>query len=382
MYIWEQPQWPEWQFDLARLAGRLAEVRHLQGRLIGRMEALGFQLQNEAELSTLTQDIIKTSEIEGEKLPAEQVRSSLAYRLGLNVGALPAVDRHVDGMVEMMLDATHNYARPLTAKRLFSWHGALFPTGRSGMLKVRVATWRTDAAGPMQVVSGAFGHEKVHYQAPPATQLEQEMAVFLTWFNAANSTIDPVLKAGVAHLWFVTLHPFEDGNGRIARAIGDMALARSEATSRRFYSLSAQLRHNRSQYYQMLEQTQKGTLEVTCWLEWFLENLMQALTRAEETLAQVLEKARFWERHTGKTLNQRQVQLLNRLLDGFEGKLTSSKWAKLAKCSQDTALRDIAALVEYGILRRTDAAGRSTGYELLLTEAATATSNNKQAWER
>ncbi len=371
MYIWEQPQWPEWQFDLARLAGPLAEVRHLQGRLIGRMEALGFQLQDEAELSTLTLDIIKTSEIEGEKLPAEQVRSSLAYRLGLDVGALPAVDPHVDGMVEMMLDATHNYAHPLTAKRLFSWHGALFPTGRSGMAKVLVASWRTDATGPMQVISGAFGHEKVHFQAPPAAWLEREMSGFLTWFNAASSTIDPVLKAGLAHLWFVTLHPFEDGNGRIARAIGDMALARSEATSRRFYSLSAQLRHNRSQYYQVLEQTQKGALEVTCWLEWFLQNLRQALTRAEETLAQVLAKARFWERHTGKTLNQRQVLVLNRLLDRFEGKLTSSKWAKLAKCSQDTALRDIAALVNYGILRRTDAAGRSTGYELLLAETGT-----------
>ncbi len=368
MYIWELPQWPDWKFDLARLAGPLAEVRHLQGRLIGRMEALGFPLQDQAELSTLTQDVIKSSEIEGEQLNAEQVRSSLARRLGVDIGALAPVDRHIDGVVEMMLDATRQYAQPLTKERLFAWHGALFPTGRSGLAVVRVAQWRDDAAGPMQVVSGAFGHETVHFQAPPATCLEFEMDRFLVWFNAENSGGDPVLKAGLAHLWFVTLHPFEDGNGRIARAIGDMALARSEGTSRRFYSLSAQLRHNRSQYYHMLEQTQKGTLEITCWLEWFLVNLKQSLTRAEETLAQVFAKARFWEQCKAQSLNQRQIMMLNRLLDGFEGKLTSSKWAKLAKCSQDTALRDIAALVEYGILRRTDAAGRSTGYELLLTE--------------
>lgn len=351
---------------MLRLAGALADTRHAQGRLIGRMEALGFPLQDQAELSTLTQDVIKSSEIEGEHLNVEQVRSSLARRLGVEIGALAPVDRHIDGVVEMMLDATRQYAQPLTKERLFAWHGALFPTGRSGLAVVRVAQWRDDAAGPMQVVSGAFGHEKVHYQAPPAACLEAEMTRFLAWFNAENTGIDPVLKAGLAHLWFVTLHPFEDGNGRIARAIGDMALARSEGTSRRFYSLSAQIRYNRSDYYRMLEQTQQGSMDSTRWLEWFLNSLGQALQQAEITLAQVLIKARFWEQCKTRSLNQRQVILLNRLLDGFEGKLTSSKWAKLANCSQDTALRDITQLLEYGLLRRSEAAGRSTGYELML----------------
>jgi len=366
MYIWELPQWPDWQFDMLRLAGALADTRHVQGRLIGRMEALGFPLQDQAELSTLTQDVIKSSEIEGEQLNAEQVRSSLARRLGVEIGALAPVDRHVDGVVEMMLDATRQYAQPLTKERLFAWHGALFPTGRSGLTVVRVAQWRDDAAGPMQVVSGAFGHEKVHYQAPPAACLDAEMDSFLVWFNTEDSGIDPVLKAGLAHLWFVTLHPFEDGNGRIARAIGDMALARSEGTNRRFYSLSARIRYNRSGYYRMLEQTQKGGLDITRWLDWFLKTLGQALQQAEITLAQVLIKARFWEQCKTRSLNQRQIMLLNRLLDGFEGKLTSSKWAKLANCSQDTALRDITQLLEYGLLRRSEAAGRSTGYELIL----------------
>jgi len=366
MYIWEQQQWPNWQFDLTRLTGMLSEARHRQGRLIGRMETLGFSLQDEAELSTLTLDVVKNSEIEGENLNAEQVRSSLARRLGLDIGAIAPADRHVDGVVEMMLDATRNYTQPLSADRLFAWHGALFPTGRSGLATVRVAAWRDDAAGPMQVVSGAFGHERVHYQAPPAACLGQEMDRFLCWFNATDTGIEPVLKAGLAHLWFVTLHPFDDGNGRIARAIGDMALARSEGTSRRFYSLSAQIQYNRSEYYQVLERTQKGSMDVTPWLDWFLENLCQAMDRAEETLALVLAKARFWEQNKARSLNQRQIMMLNRLLDGFDGKLTSSKWAKLAKCSQDTALRDITALLEFGILRKSDAGGRSTGYEVKL----------------
>jgi Fic family protein len=364
MYIWEQQKWPDWQFNLTRLARPLAEARYRQGHLIGRMETLGFSLQDEAELSTLTLDVVKSSEIEGENLNTEQVRSSLARRLGMDIGALAPTDRNVEGVVEMMLDATRNYDQPLTKDRLFAWHGALFPTGRSGLLKVRVADWRDDSAGPMQVVSGVFGHERVHYQAPPASSLEQEMNSFLSWFNSKNTDIDLLLKAGLAHLWFVTLHPFDDGNGRIARAVGDMAMARSEGTSRRFYSLSAQIRRNRNSYYEILEQTQKQSMDVTPWLEWFLDNLCQAMDSAEDTLAQVLTKSRFWEQHKAHSLNQRQIMMINRLLDGFEGKLTSSKWAKLAKCSQDTALRDITALLECGILYKTDAAGRSTGYEL------------------
>lgn len=364
MYIWEQQQWPEWQFDHSRLIGPLAEARHRQGRLIGRMESLGFSLQDEAELSTLTLDVVKNSEIEGELLNVEQVRSSLARRLGLDIGALAPADRHVDGVVEMMLDATRHFDQPLTIERLFAWHGALFPTGRSGLATVRVAAMRDDSTGPMQVVSGAFGHERVHYQAPPAACLPQEMDRFLHWFNAGATGTDTLLSAGLAHLWFVTIHPFDDGNGRIARAIGDMALARSEGTSRRFYSMSAQIRLNRTAYYQVLEQTQKGSMDVTMWLEWFLDNLCHALDSAEVTLAQVLAKARFWEQHKAHSLNQRQITMLNRLLDGFEGKLTSTKWAKIAKCSQDTALRDITALLECGILRKSDAAGRSTAYEL------------------
>ncbi len=368
MYIWEQSQWPAWQINMSRLAVLLADVRHRQGRLTGSMAALGFSLQDEAELSILTQDVIKTSEIEGETLNSDQVRSSLARRLGLEIGALAPADRHIDGVVEMMLDATRNYRQPLTKERLCAWHGALFPTGRSGLSEVKVADWRDDATGPMQVISGAYGHEKVHYQAPPASSLQIEMDRFLGWFNTPKADLDPVLQAGLAHLWFVTLHPFDDGNGRIARAIGDMALARSEGSSRRFYSLSAQIRNNRNGYYRILEQTQKGDMDVTQWLEWFLTNLRYAMDGAEATLALVFSKARFWDQHSSRQLNQRQIMMLNRLLDGFEGKLTSSKWAQLAKCSQDSALRDITALLEHGILKKADAGGRSTGYEIVLAE--------------
>lgn len=364
MYIWEQHDWPNWKFDLAHLSRHLSEAHYSQGRLFGKMESLGFNFQDETELSTLTQDVVKSSEIEGDNLNSDQVRSSLARRLGMDIGLTVPSDRSVDGVVEMMLDATRNYNQPLTDSRLFAWHGALFPTGRSGLAAVRVAAWRDDSAGPMQVISGAFGHERVHYQAPPAFRLEQEMDQFFCWFNAEEAVVDPLIKAGLSHLWFVTLHPFDDGNGRIARAIGDMALAKAEKTSRRFYSLSSQIRHNRNSYYETLEQTQKQGMDVTIWLEWFLVNLCQAIDNAEGTLAQVIAKARFWEKQHLRSLNQRQVMMLNRLLDGFEGKLTSSKWAKLAKCSQDTALRDIASLLEYEILQKSDAAGRSTSYEL------------------
>jgi Fic family protein len=366
MFIWERSDWPCWSFDLEKLAEPLGRVRHHQGRFLGRMESLGFKLRDEAVLATLTQDVVKTSEIEGEHLNAAQVRSSIARRLGIDTVALVPADRHVDGVVEMLLDASRNYAEPLSAERLFAWHGALFPTGRSGLDRILTASWRDDAKGPMQVISGPYGHEKIHYVAPPAERVPQEMERFFAWFNTEKSSIDAVLKAGLAHLWFVTIHPFDDGNGRIARAIGDMALARSEQTAHRFYSLSAQIETERNAYYDVLEDSQKGNMDVTAWLEWFLACLSRALGRAELTMSSVLRKARFWEQHAIRVLNERQIMMLNRLLDGFEGNLTTTKWARIAKCSQDTAYRDILQLVEYGVLQRGEAGGRGTNYELIL----------------
>jgi Fic family protein len=330
------------------------------------MEALGFDLQQEAVLETLTTDVLKSSEIEGEKLDAEQVRSSIARRLGMDIGALKPADRDVEGVVEMMLDATRHYDQPLTSERLFAWHASLFPTGRSGMTKIGAGAWRDDSTGPMQVVSGAIGKEHVHFEAPKADRLDQEMRGFLHWFET-DSGIDPVLKAGMAHLWFVTIHPFDDGNGRIARAIADLALARSENSPQRFYSVSAQIRQERKAYYDILEETQKGTMDITPWMDWFLGCLGRAIGGAQFTLSAVLAKARFWERVQGVALNNRQRLVLNRLLDGFEGKLTTSKYAKLARCSQDTALRDILPLVERGILVRNPEGGRSTSYALAQT---------------
>ena len=365
MYIWEQEDWPRLTWQDGSIAALLAAVRHEQGRLIGRMEALGFSLREEAVLQTLTQDVVKTSEIEGELLDATQVRSSLARRLGIDIGALPPTDRNVEGIVEVMLDATRNFQAPLTAERLFGWHAALFPTGRSGMTKIIVGDWRDDSTGPMQVVSGPYGREKVHYSAPPAPRIAAEMEAFLTWFNAPLAT-DPVIKAALAHLWFVTIHPFDDGNGRIARAIADQALARSERCAQRFYSMSAQIRKERKAYYDMLEATQKGDLDITEWLLWFLACLDRAFDGAEAILAAVLTKARFWETHSATPLNQRQRLMLNRLLDSFEGKLTSSKWAAIAKCSQDTAARDIDDLIKRGILTKDAAGGRSTSYSLAI----------------
>ena len=365
-YIWQRVDWPNWRIDSSKLSVPLATVRHAQGRLIGRMESLGFKLRDEAWLQTLTQDVIKTSEIEGERLDTDQVRSSIARRLGMDIGALTPVDRNVEGIVEVMLDATQNCAKPLTVKRLFGWHGALFPTGRSGLSKIRVAKWRDDSAGPMQVISGPIGRETVHFTAPPAEQLGAEIKTFLSWFENVEVELDGVIKAGLAHLWLVTLHPFDDGNGRIARAVGDMALARSEQTHQRFYSLSAQIQHERNEYYNVLERTQKGDMVVTDWLLWFLACLQRAIGRAEETLSVVLEKARFWDRFATSPMNERQIKVLNRLLDGFEGKLTTSKWAKLSKCSQDTAYRDILALIELGALKKAEGGGRSTHYDLVV----------------
>jgi Fic family protein len=359
----DQPDWPALRWDPVRLTAPLAEARHVQGRLIGQMEALGFQVKEEAVLRTLTEDVLKNSEIEGDLLDADQVRSSVARRLGMDVGGLKPVDRHVDGVVEMMLDATQHYDQPLTEERLFGWHAALFPTGRSGMHRITVGAWRTDSTSPMQVVSGPVGRERVHFEAPAASRLPQEMQRFLEWFNA-EATLEPVLKAAQAHLWFVTIHPFDDGNGRIARAIADMALARSEKSPRRFYSMSAQIREERADYYRILEDTQRGTLDVTPWMQWFLACLTQAIEGAQVTLSGVLTKARFWEHLRDVPLNERQRLMLDKLLEGFEGKLTTSKWAALTKSSQDTALRDIQQLVERGVLVRDAAGGRSTNYTL------------------
>jgi Fic family protein len=362
-YLHNRKNWPKLTWSQERLAGQLAGVRHRQGRLIGRMEGLGFSLRSEAVLQTLTEDVLKSSEIEGEKLDKDQVRSSIARRLGLDIGGLIPVDRHVEGVVEMMLDATGHFADPLTEERLFSWHSALFPTGRRGMTKIAVGRWRDDQSDPMQVVSGPIGREKVHYQAPQAKRVPEEMSAFLNWFNGPQS-IDPVLAAGLAHLWFVTIHPFEDGNGRIARAIADMALARSENSTQRFYSMSAQIRLERNAYYDILETTERSGLDITPWLEWFLGCLDRAIDGAEHILAGIFHKAHFWEAHTHKPFNERQRAVINRLFDGFEGKLTSSKWAKLAKCSQDTALRDIDDLVKRGVLLKEPGGGRSTSYAL------------------
>lgn len=365
-YIHQRPHWPRFQWDQKALAGPLAALRHRQGRFVGRMEALGFRLRDEAMLQTLTQDVVKSSEIEGEILDREQVRSSIARRLGIEIGALTPADRDVEGIVEMMLDATQNYDKPLTEERLFGWHAALFPTGRSGMHKITVGAWRTDSSGPMQVVSGAIGKERVHYEAPPAAKLPEEMKAFLGWFETKDDT-DPVLRAAIAHLWFVTIHPFEDGNGRIARAIADMALARSDQSPQRFYSMSAQIRQERNAYYDMLETTQKGDFDITPWLEWFLACLNRALDGAEKTLADVFRKADFWKKHAGAAFNARQRDMLNRLLDGLEGKLTSSKYATIEKTSPDTALRDITDLLERGILSKDVGGGRSTSYSLAET---------------
>jgi Fic family protein len=365
IYIHEQKDWPEFRWDQARLAPLLAEARYLQGRLLGRMEALGFRLREEATLDTLTEDVVKTSKIEGERLDAGLVRSSIARRMGVDVGALPPVDRNVEGIVEIVLDATRNFDAPLTQERLFGWHAALFPAGRSGMHRITVGSWRTGERGPMQVVSGPIRREKVNYEAPAHSRLRREMARFLEWFNASQR-MDPAIKSALAHFWFVTVHPFEDGNGRIARAIADMVLARSENSRQRFYGMSSQIERERKGYYAVLESCQKGTLDITQWIEWFLTCLKHALDASEELLELVLAKARFWKARAGESLNERQRKVINRALDGFEGKLTSSKWAKLTKCSQDTALRDIADLVGRGILKRNEAGGRSTSYDVVM----------------
>lgn len=363
-YIHQQKDWPEFRWNEARLLPLLTKVRHQQGRLLGQMEGLGFHLRGEANLESLTKEVIGSSAIEGEKLNAEEVRSSIARRLGIaHAGTTPA-SRHVEGVVEMMIDATRKYEEALTAERLCSWHAALFPSGRSGMQRITVGAWRTGEAGPMQVVSGPMGRERVHFEAPEASLLDAEISRFLEWFEGTGS-VDPVIKAAVAHFWFVTIHPFEDGNGRIARAIADMALARADGVAERFYSMSSQIERERKQYYDSLESSQRGGMDITLWLEWFLGCLDRALENAQENLRAILHKARIWEWiNQDGPVNERQHAVINRLLDGFEGKLSSSKYAKLAKCSPDTALRDINELVARDILIKEAGGGRSTGYRL------------------
>ncbi|HRQ57799.1 MAG TPA: Fic family protein [Azoarcus taiwanensis] len=362
-YIWQAPDWPNWRFDLAKLAEPMAEVSRAQGLLMGRLADVGMALRNQASLSALTEDVVKTSEIEGEHLNVESVRSSIARRLGVDIGALAPVDRHVEGVVELVLDATGNCHEPVSRERLFGWHAALFPTGYSGLSRIRVGGWRDDATGPMRVVSGAVGAQRVHFEAPPAHRLESDTRRFLDWLNGPPNE-PPLIRAGLGHLWFVTLHPFDDGNGRLARAIGDLLLARTDGSPQRFYSLSAQIQRDRQAYYDILERTQKQSMDVTEWLAWFLDTLHRAVDQAQHTLDAVLAKARFWQHWATTPLNARQLKLLNKLLDGFEGKLTTSKWAAIAKCSPDTALRDINDLLARGMLRKTEAGGRSTGYEL------------------
>ncbi len=366
-YIHQLNAWPKFTWDHKKIAALLGLIRNRQGQLTGRMEAIGFPLRSEALLQTLTLDVLKSSEIEGEVLDQKQVRSSIARRLGMDIAGLVSSDRHVDGVVEMMLDATQNFKKPLTKNRLFGWHACLFPTGRSGMHKIIAGGWRNNSRGPMQVVSGPIGRERVHFEAPDAARLGSEMKDFFHWFNNTAEEIDPVLKAGIAHLWFVTIHPFEDGNGRLARAITDMQLARAAGSAQRLYSMSVQIRQERSAYYDALEKTQKSaSMDITAWLEWFLVCLDRAIISTENTLAKVLKKARFWAGQSAGTINERQRVMINKLFDGFEGKLTSSKWAKITKCSHDTALRDILELIEKGVLAKEAAGGRSTSYRLTL----------------
>jgi Fic family protein len=352
-YIHQRPNWPIFTWNESDVLQRLTEIRYKQGRLLGKMEGLGFQLREEASLGILT----------GEILSADQVRSSIARKLGIDMSGLMPSSRDVEGIVDVMIDATREYQKPLTTDRLFNWHAALFPTGRSSMYPITVGAWRTDSNGPMQVISGAMGKERIHYEAPLAEKLSLEMEMFLTWFNT-ESKLDAVLKSAIAHLWFVTIHPFDDGNGRIARAIADMQMARADKTPQRFYSMSAQIQKERAEYYDILERTQQGTVDITKWLHWFLGTLDNALSESERVLSTVMTKARFWEKYNRIPLNDRQRLMLNKLLDGFEGKLTSKKWGVITKCSSDTALRDITYLLEIKVLKRDEGGGRSTSYSL------------------
>ena len=363
IYIHEKDNWTSFKWNEKLVSKKLAETRNLQGRLLGKMESLGFDLQDEAVLNTLTLEIVKSSEIEGEILDLEQVRSSVARKLGIELAGAIESERHIDGIVEMMLDATQRYDSPITKDRLFGWHSSLFPTGWSNMYKITVADWRKDTTGPMQVVSGAMGKEKIHFEAPSSERIDSEMENLINWIESEND-IDTVLKSAIVHLWFITIHPFEDGNGRITRAITEMLLARSDNSVKRFYSMSSQIRLERKHYYEILEKTQKGASEITDWILWFLECLKNSFKSTSESLSKILIKAEFWKINSKTILNERQQKMLNKLLDGFDGKLTTSKWGKICKCSQDTALRDIQDLIKKEILHKEKSGGRSTNYEL------------------
>lgn len=366
-YIHQKEDWPNFKWSNEAILTLLGKVRNLQGKIVGKMENLGFELKSEAALTTLTLDVIKSTEIEGEILNPEQVRSSVARRLGMEIENSIFSERNVDGVVDMLIDATQNFKSELTQDRLFDWQASLFPTGRSGMSKIIVGDWRKDTTDPMQVVSGAMGKEKVHFEALYSDLIDAEMKHFLQWFNEKKE-IDPVLKAGIAHLWFITIHPFEDGNGRISRALTDLLLARADGISQRYYSMSSQIRIDRKSYYDTLEKTQQSTLDITTWLKWFLNCLIKALNESDEILKKVLYKHKFWNAYGIEIQNERQKLMLNKLLDKFDGKLTSSKWAKMTKCSNDTALRDIHDLIKKGVLRKGQAGGRSTNYELIELE--------------
>jgi Fic family protein len=359
-YIYQHKNWTKFTWSDTLINANFGEVRNLQGKISGQMNALGFSSKEEVTLTTLTLDVVKSSEIEGEQLDYEQVRSSIARRLGLEVAGLIPSDRNIDGVVDMMLDATKNYQNPLTEERLFGWHSALFPTGYSGMYKIEVGGYRT---GEMRIVSGAMGKEKIHYEAVSAGLVKSEMDKFLNWFNS-ESQLDLVLKAAIAHFWFIIIHPFDDGNGRIGRAISDLLLTRAENSSERFYSMSSQILVEKKRYYEVLQKVQHSSGDITEWLDWFLKCLKNALVATEKTLQKILRKAGFWKSYEDTSFNERQRLVVNKLLDGFDGKLKSSKWARLAKCSPDTALRDIKDLIEKGILQQEKAGGRSTNYEL------------------
>jgi Fic family protein len=363
IYIYQKKGWPGFTWDNEVLLPVLTDVRHKQGRLAGYMELLGFAMRSEEALQTITDDILKSNEIEGELLNAAEVRSSVARHLGIHVAGLVRAGKEVDAVVEMMLDATQNHDKALTAERLFGWHSSLFPSGRSGMHKITTGNWRKNDKGPMQVVSGAMGKEKVHYEAPDAKFVKKEMSLFFKWFNAKQN-LDPVLKSGVAHLWFVTIHPFDDGNGRIARAIADMQLTKADDYSKRFYSMSAQIQQERKVYYSILEKTQKGSMDITAWLHWYLNCLSRAISATDKRLQAILQKTKFWDKHIHTEINERQRYMINKLFDGFDGKLNTSKWAKITKCSPDTALRDIQDLMKKKILMKEEAGGRSTNYFL------------------
>ena len=363
IYIWQYPEWPSFTWNDSRLIALLSEVRNLEGKIQGMMGGLGFDVQSMTALNVMTEDVLRSNEIEGVILNSDKVRSSIARHLGIDTAGLPQPDHYTEGVVQIMMDAVTNCNKPLTPERLFNWHAALFPTGRSGMYPITVGAYRTGGE-PMQIVSGAMGKEKVHYEAPPSDVVPDMMTDFLTWINSDNTVTDPVLKAAVAHLWFVAIHPFDDGNGRLTRTITDMQLAKADGFPLRFYSMSAEILREKKAYYEILEHTTSNSTDITEWLEWFLNTMKSSILRAKETVKRVVCKSSFWQRHREIPMNERQVRVVNMLWDGFTGKLTSSKWAKITKTSQATALRDITDLIEKGILTAAADGGRSSNYLL------------------